>query len=181
MLTYGRLQTWITRIEYGYAQPLICCQFAGDYEELDEYCRGRYTNYRLHRGRFDETLTPGFLESMRIHKPLLVWIDCDYYSSTRAALEPLLPYLPNGCVIYFDDFELLNHGSRFTGEARFVHELNNGEFGDDVELILDKGLSLDTSRCYRFMRFESNVKYKLKSAGLSGNTARLRTNDSPLP
>ena len=156
-------------------------QFAGDYEALDAFCQAHYCNYQLHKGAFEETLTPEFLESLRTDKPLLIWIDCDYYSSTRAALVPLLPYLPNGCVIYFDDFELLNYGSRFTGEARFVHELNRGDYGDDLEFVLDKQLSLDTSRCYRFIRFRSGVQYKQRGAGLSGNTARMRTNDSPLP
>jgi hypothetical protein len=94
---------------------------------------------------------------------------------------PLLPYLPNGCVIYFDDFELLNYGSRFTGEARFVCELNRGDYGDDLEFVLDKQLSLNTSRCYRFIRLRTGVQYKQRGAGLSGNTARMRTNDSPLP
>lgn len=156
-------------------------QFAGQYEQLDDYCRGRYSNYRLHKGFFEESLTPEFLTTLTTHKPVLVWIDCDYYSSTRAVFERLLPYIPNGCVIYFDDYELLNFGSRFTGEARFVHEVNSGLFGDDLELVLDKKMSLDTSRCYRFMRFESRVQYQRKSAGLSGDHIRLRTNDSPLP
>jgi len=29
--------------------------------------------------------------------------------------------LPNGCVMYFDEFENLNFGSRFAGEAKLVH------------------------------------------------------------
>ena len=156
-------------------------QFAGQLEELDQYCRGRYTNYELHKGYFEDTLTDEFLAKLRQQKPILIWIDCDYYSSTRTVMERLLPYIPNGCVIYFDDYELLNYGSRFTGEARFVHEVNSGLFGDDIELILDKKMSLDTSRCYRFMRFESRVQYQRQSAGLSGDHIRLRTNDSPLP
>ena len=96
-------------------------------------------------------------------------------------MERVLPYIPNGCVIYFDDFELLNFGSRFTGEARFVAELNAGKFGDDVELILDPALSLDSKRVYRFFRFNSEVQYERVSPGLSADSVRKRGNDSPLP
>jgi len=156
-------------------------QFAGDYEDLDNYCRTRYSNYELHRGYFEESITPEFLESLKQWKPILIWIDCDYYTSTVAALERLLPYIPNGCVIYFDDYELLNFGSRFTGEARFVAELNAGKFGDDVELILDTVLSMDSKRVYRFFRFKSPVQYERVSPGHSGDSVRKRGNDSPLP
>ena len=99
---------------------------------------------------FDATLTPELLETLRVHKPILVWIDCDYYTSARAVLERLIPYLPSGCVIYFDEYEF-NFGSRFTGESRLVHEINRGEFGDGIELVLDSELSWDLRRCYRFI------------------------------
>ena len=156
-------------------------QFAGQYEELDGYCRSRYVNYELHRGYFEDSITPEFLETLNTWKPVLVWIDCDYYSSTRTVMERLLPRLPNGCVIYFDDYELLNYGSRFTGEARFVAELNAGKYGDNVELIPDPALSLDSKRVYRFFRMNSDVQYERVSAGLSGDEVRRRGNDSPLP
>ena len=156
-------------------------QFAGEYEELDAYCRARYANYQLHRGYFEDSITPEFLESLKQWKPILIWIDCDYYSSTATVMERLLPYIPNGCVIYFDDYELLNFGSRFTGEARFVAELNAGKFGDDVELILDTALSMDSKRVYRFFRFKSEVQYERVSPGLSAGSVRKRSNDSPLP
>ena len=153
----------------------------GQYEELDAYCRTRYSNYELHQGYFDDSITPTFLETLRESKPILIWIDCDYYSSTATVMERLLPYIPNGCVIYFDDYELLNFGSRFTGEARFVAELNAGKFGDDVELIPDRALSMDSNRVYRFFRFNSVVQYERASPGLSADSVRERGNDSPLP
>ena len=156
-------------------------QFAGHYAELDAYCRARYGNYELHRGYFEDSITPEFLESLKQSKPLLIWIDCDYYSSTVTVMERILPYIPNGCVIYFDDYELLNFGSRFTGEARFVAELNAGKFGDDVELILDTALSMDSKRVYRFFRFKSEVQYERVTPGLSADSVRTRGNDSPLP
>ncbi len=68
-------------------------QYKGRYEALDEYCRAHYSNYRLHRGVFDETVNEVFLASLEEHPPILIWIDCDYYTSARAALEPLIPYI----------------------------------------------------------------------------------------
>ena len=65
---------------------------------------------------------------------MLVWIDCDYYTSSRTVMERLLPYLPTGCVIYFDEPEF-NFSSRFTGEARLIHEINHGLLGDGIELV----------------------------------------------
>jgi len=155
--------------------------FMGNFEELDTYCRERYANYQIHKGYFEETLTESFLNTLREELPLLVWIDCDYYSSTRTVFDRLLPYLPNGCVCYFDDFDW-NYGSRLTAEARFVHELNSGEFGNDIELVLDTTLSLDTRRIYRFVRAGAAVFYPLLRPETGRPLpARRLTNDSALP
>lgn len=154
-------------------------QFDGRMQSLEAYCRRHYTNYELHKGLFQDTLTDEFLDSLKDSLPLLIWIDCDYYSSAYSVLERLVPYLPNGCVIYFDEFEW-NHGSRFAGEARLVHEINNGEFGHDIELVLDSRLSLDTRRVYRFMRFQGGPYFEPGSP-LRRDPGRSPTNDSPLP
>ncbi len=156
-------------------------QYRGRYEELREYLDARYNNCRLHRGMFDATLTPEFLETLRVHKPILVWIDCDYYTSARVVLERLIPYLPSGCVIYFDEYEF-NFGSRFTGEARLVHEINEGAFGDGVELVLDRDLSWDLSRCYRFVNQSASYAFERQTELRRVVTWRKHTgNDSPLP
>jgi hypothetical protein len=111
----------------------------------------------------------------------LVWIDCDYYSSARTVFEKLIFCLPNGCVIYFDEYEQLNFGSRFTGEARLVYEINHGLFGDDIELVLDSNLSLNTNRIYRFIRYKSPIQYEKTVKHEWATQVRKRTNDSPLP
>ena len=90
-----------------------------------------------------------------------------------------MPYLPNGCYIYFDEFEF-NYGTRFTGEARVVYEINHGKFGDDIELIFDAKLSLDSRRIYRFIRYEGGIHYELKNA-ITFDPGRSPTNGSPLP
>jgi len=118
--------------------------FQANYQRIEEYCRQRYENYRIHKGYFEETLTDKFLNSLKAHLPILVWIDCDYYTSAKTVFERLISYLPNGCVVYFDDYDF-NFGSRFTGEARLVYEVNNGMFGDGIELVLDQSLSLNSN------------------------------------
>ena len=130
---------------------------------------------------FDATLTPEFLATLLVDKPILVWIDCDYYTSARVVLERLIPYLPSGCVIYFDEYEF-NFGSRFTGEARLVHEINRGEFGDGIELVLDRALSWDLRRCYRFINQAAPTVFERKTELRHVTPWRRHTgNDSPLP
>lgn len=155
-------------------------QFEGKYDVLDRYCASRYSNYRLHKGFFEDSLTDEFLETLTSELPILVWVDCDFYTSARAALERLIPYLPTGCVVYFDEYEF-NFGSRFTGEARIVHELNRGDFGEDIELILDSALSLDSKRVYRFIRFSEGGSSYERLHPLEPDPGRRPTNGSPLP
>ena len=154
-------------------------QMKGEYHTLDSYLSKRYSNYELHKGLFSETLDDKFLGTLRVEQPILVWIDCDYYTSARTAMERLLPNLPTGCLIYFDEFEF-NYGSRFTGEARLVHEINQGEFGDDVELILDTKLSLNCSRIYRVVNL-SCKSYFQRKVPREYRPGRTPTNGSPLP
>ncbi len=156
-------------------------EYRGRYEELRDYLDSRYSNCRLHRGLFDATLTPEFLATLSVHKPILVWIDCDYYTSARAVLERLLPYLASGCVIYFDEYEF-NFGSRFTGESRLIHEINRGEFGDGIELVLDTELSWDLRRCYRFISRNRSLAFERKQELRRVVAWHKRAgNDSPLP
>jgi len=158
-------------------------QFRGRYEHLQQYCSQRYNNFHIHKGYFQDTLTAEFLHSLKVNLPILVWIDCDYYSSARTALERLAPYLPSGCVIYFDEYDNLNFGSRFTGEARLAYEINHGLLGDDIELVLDTQLSLNTKRVYRFIRFRSETRYNEETLDDLHDVRHVhyRTNDSPLP
>jgi Macrocin-O-methyltransferase (TylF) len=134
-------------------------QFRGNLEELQSYCAKRYRNFRLHKGWFETSLNCATLFPLQTELPVLVWIDVDYYSSARTVLERLIPYLPNGCVVYFDEYDNLNYGSRLTGEARLVHEINHGLLGEEIELMLDRELSMSSTRVYRFMRFGDGPRY----------------------
>lgn len=155
-------------------------QFKTDFEKLSEYCKGKYFNFVFHKGMFDKTITPDFLETLRTHLPILVWIDCDYYTSAKIVFERIKDYLPSGCVIYFDEPEF-NYGCRYTGESRLIHEVNNGLFGDGIELVLDPSLSLTSNRIYRFININAKTVYdRVKNLNSAGELHR-RSNDSPFP
>ncbi len=84
-------------------------------------------------------------------------------------------------MIYFDELDNINFGSRFTGEAKLVYEINNRKFGEGIELVLDVELSFNSRRIYRFINFQSPVQYEglldIKPPDVLGE----RSNDSPLP
>lgn len=158
----------------------VAGHFKGQYEELDSYCKKKYNNHQLHKGLFDQTLTEEFLETLIENPPMLIWIDCDYYSSTKVVLQALIPYIPTGCVIYFDDI-YFNFSSRFTGEMKAVWELNHGEFGEGLELVLDPTLCWDSNRVYRFINVHSDKNYELNTLEYTEDPILQRGDDSPLP
>ncbi|HEY6927032.1 MAG TPA: class I SAM-dependent methyltransferase [Steroidobacteraceae bacterium] len=157
-------------------------EFRGRYPELCHYCREkRYRNSHIHRGYFEQTLDSELLHSLAARPPILVWIDCDYYTSARVVIERLIDCLPNGCVIYFDELDNLNFGTRLTGEARIVHELNSGVFGENIELVPDPQLSLHSRRIYRFFRLPPNRMLAYTRGENTSGRVRLRGDGSPLP
>jgi hypothetical protein len=155
-------------------------QFKTDYEKLQQYCGAKYQNFVLHKGYFDKTLTPEFLASLKTKPPILVWIDCDYYTSAKIVFERLKDYLPNGCVVYFDEPEL-NFGSRYTGESRLIHEINTGVYGDGIEMVLDGALSLNSRRVYRYINIHTSSVYERIEKTHNASYLRSRSNDSPFP
>lgn len=167
---------WVTGDDW------VAGEFKGCYEALQEYCRReRYRNAHVHRGRFEESIDAVFLASLEERPPLLIWVDCDYYSSTRTIFERLIDRIPNGCILYFDEFDNLNYGSRLTGEARMVHEINHGLFGENTELVLDPRLSLHSRRIYRFVRVPPNRMLTLRRGENTSTRVRWRGDGSPLP
>ena len=156
-------------------------QFRGSYEALNDYCSRRYSNFRIHGGYFEQSVDESFLRSLDSHPPALIWIDCDYYSSAKTILTRLLDRIPNGAVIYFDELDSLNYGSRLTGEARLVHEINSGVYGAEVELVPDFGLSLYSRRLYRFMKIPPNGILANPRDLSAPAEVRRRSSGSPLP
>jgi hypothetical protein len=153
--------------------------YQGRYEELKSHCDGKYPNYQLHKGLFEDTITDQFLASLQEFVPILIWIDCDYYISTKQIFEKMIDHIPSGCVVYFDDIEY-NFGSRFTGEMRIVSEINSGRFGDGVELVRDRNLSWNSDRIYRFINLNAKTKHRLKPQ-VAGHHVRNRGDGSPFP
>jgi Methyltransferase domain len=156
-------------------------QFRGRYQELEAYCAARYKNYQIHRGYFERSINDAFLNSLQLSPPALIWIDCDYYSSAKVIIDRLLDHIPNGCVLYFDDLDNLNYGSKLTGESRLVWEVNHGSFGDNVELVLDSSLSLLSRRIYRFIRVPPNRLFERRGERNAADHVRLHADGSPLP
>ena len=167
-------QEWVAREDW------LPGQYRGAYEALEAHCAARYSNYKIHKGYFERSLDADFLASLADSPPILVWFDCDYYSSTRTAFERLVDHLPNGCVLYFDEFEF-NFGSRYTGEARLVYEVNAGEFGSGIELIPDTRLSLSSARIYRFFRLPPNRTLTPVKKRYATNQVHRHGDGSPLP
>ncbi len=63
------------------------------------------------RGIFQESLHP-FIESNKDllqHKPKIIHLDADLFSSTIFVLSQLYPYLKKGDIIFFDEFNVANH------------------------------------------------------------------------
>jgi hypothetical protein len=156
-------------------------QFRGNFQALEDYCARRYSNYAIHRGYFEDSIDTPFLASLAEQPPILIWVDCDYYSSARTVLTRLIDRIPNGAVIYFDEFDNLNFGSRLTGEALLVHEINAGLLGDNIELIPDLRLSLQSRRIYRFLKIPPNRLLSEAESRNETDQVRRRSDGSPLP
>ncbi len=156
-------------------------QFRGDYHALHDYCAAHYSNFEIHRGYFEETLDSRFLDSLSGQPPILIWIDCDFYSSAKTVLERLVDHIPNGAVLYFDELDNLNYGSRLTGEARLVHEINAGALGENVELVPDPYLALRSRRIYRFLKIPPNRMIVNSEGRNDSSHVRRRSDGSPMP
>jgi hypothetical protein len=153
--------------------------YHGRYEDLRRYCEKHYHNFQLHKGLFEETITDAFLQSLEAHPPILIWIDCDYYASAKVIFEKIIPFVPTGCVFYFDDI-YFNFSSRFTGEMKLVWEVNHGDFGEGIELVPDTELSWNSNRIFRFVNMQQTHPYRLVDP-IRRDPVRRRNDDSPLP
>ena len=63
-----------------------------------------------------------------------------------------------------------------------LHEINRGDFGDGIELVLDSDLSWDLRRCYRFInRHAQHVLERKRDLRRLTEWRKRAGNDSPLP
>jgi len=72
-------------------------------------------------GWYEETLTPGLRDDLGLSRASVIMIDCDAYSSSRAALEFCAPLIGN-TVIFFDDWHAENLAARGLGQKRAFDE-----------------------------------------------------------
>jgi hypothetical protein len=131
----------------------------GRYEHLSNYCTAKYRNFRVHRGELVETMTGAVMESLRRWLPMLVWIDCNRLRSAQKALERLIPYLPDGCVLYFEDSETHDEADRRAGQAYLLERFRRGVFGADIGLLPERRFRVGTQPVYRVSRFDSALRY----------------------
>jgi hypothetical protein len=162
--------------------PWMTGAYRASYDALHAYAvKHKFHNFRLHKGYFEDSITPDVLEGFRTTPPILVWVDCDLYTSSVTVLQRLIPVLRSGCVIYFDDLDF-NYRSRFTGQARLVREINRGRFGEHIELVCDDELSWDSGRVFRFVRFDEGApEFEALQMRRTPPQARPISDGSPFP
>ena len=78
--------------------------------------------YEVIPGYYDTTLAPGTQNQNMPFKISLAYIDCDLYSSTKHALQFLLPCLQHGMIIAFDDYFCFSKVA-ISGERRACSEI----------------------------------------------------------
>ena len=85
------------------------------------------------------TCVPGFykesLSSFSLPpgtKAAIVNIDCDYYSSTKLALNFLKPYLQNFTLIHFDDVHAFA-GNPYKGQVAAINEFNHENHNINIQ------------------------------------------------
>ena len=90
---------------------------AAQYGELNEFCK-KHENSRLSKGLFSEALEEYFKNNE--HSAVaLAHIDCDLYTSTKDALEPVIRRIPPGGIILFDEI----FHPHFPGETKAFWEI----------------------------------------------------------
>lgn len=76
----------------------------------------------LVKGWFENTLTADFAELHRLSKAGVIMVDCDLYTSAKAALEFSEPLIRDRAVIFFDDWWPATLGAGRAGERRAFEE-----------------------------------------------------------
>lgn len=100
----------------------------GEYKSTESQFRANLVNAGVSlekvvtvSGWFEETCTEETIKKFNIKKASIIHIDCDLFSSTKAALEFIKPLLLDGTVIIFDDWYRYRGNPRL-GEAGAFNE-----------------------------------------------------------
>lgn len=73
-------------------------------------------------GWYNETLTEETAKKLELKKVWVAFIDCDTYSSSKAALNFLKPLITDSAILCFDDWKLYNLDVKGEGEYRSFNE-----------------------------------------------------------
>lgn len=84
-------------------------------------------------GFFDATLKGRTPASFGINQAAFVHVDCDLYSSTMDVLQFILPAMPDGAILSFDDWLCFN-GNPDRGEQRAFREISE-KFRSTIQFI----------------------------------------------
>jgi hypothetical protein len=96
----------------GFADPQVGELKSSSYDELQqlitEYDRDRFLGHmpkvELVKGDITKS-APEFIESHPHLVVSLLFIDCDLYDPTKAALETFMPRMPKGAIVAFDELD----------------------------------------------------------------------------
>jgi O-methyltransferase len=113
---------WLKKLTHPAARFYGFDTFAGLPEDWGIHKKGSFSNEgkipafdddrcRLYKGLFQETLQP-FLKTFANDQPKLILLDADLYSSTLFVLTTLAPFLNNGDILVFDEFDSPRHEFR---------------------------------------------------------------------
>ena len=81
-----------------------------------------WSRVTLVKGWFDDTATPATAAAHGITSAGVVMVDCDNYSSAKAALRFAAPLLGRRAVVVFDDWHHAGLAERGLGEKRAFEE-----------------------------------------------------------
>jgi hypothetical protein len=93
----------------------------------------RWERTTLVKGWFSETLTDELVQEWGLTKASVVMIDCDIYSSTKAALDFCADLIVDDTIIFFDDWGFVPTGDQQSGEEAAFSEFLEAHPEFDVE------------------------------------------------
>jgi O-methyltransferase len=108
---------------------------------------------KIVKGFYDESLTPELRDELLPDKAVVVYIDCDLYSSTTSALDFSKDFLQRGTVIVFDDWFCF-YGDPQKGERRAFHEFCKR----NPELIFEEYIQTNEAKAFIYLGEDANGK-----------------------
>jgi hypothetical protein len=106
----------------GWDKGAMACSRA-TFEKVVGQANVPQNSYELVEGFYEQSLTVDLCERLKEHKPGLVMMDSDFYTSTKTVLDWIRPLLVDGTFFIFDDIWAFMGHPDF-GELRAIREFN---------------------------------------------------------